>query len=256
MAIEIEPAAKVLGVPVRFVLWGLMRWVWVMCERKRFWVGEVGLMWEGWSVGWVKFVKVGELPGEVGRGREAGEGQGEAGLLSLSSLLAARGGSVADRVHHNNIINPTTTTTTIATTATAAHIQKSGNTTTTTTTDFTLKTAYLPSARPVSIFQLFLTVLATLHAVAPFPTTPGARPKGRTDFFSHDLKVKLEFVGPGGPEGGVEWRWIIEVMRLLPEVMLGRGKFAEVAFLMLVDGEREEVGNGVLWVNEGVGVSS
>ena len=208
------PPAKY--VDAKILVWGLYGGINDIVGRKQFREVEFDLLWNGEVVAWLRFEKVEKktLP------------QGSAATENGTSSI------LKPKLSQNRGMNVFSATSNLS--------GKSKSLAAGPTLAFRFTAQYTPYAKPLSIFQVFMSVLAALVQVATFRTTTIVEPLvyEALDYNSQIAVLRTERKAPPY----FEYRWLIEGLKRIPEFMLVQGRFAELGWKVMLGGK--ELGSG------------
>ena len=202
--IEMEPVPPADSVPAKILVWGLYGAINDIVGRKQFKEVEFDLLWSEKVVAWLRFKKA------------------ESGAFARAVDFPENG-----RMGQGHIENSTTSTNVLGslTTLTAGAIPP-----------FEFVAQYTPYAKPLSIFQVFMSIFSALVQVAHFPSNAIVKPK---TYESVDYNSQIAIVRA---DSLFKYRDFVEGLRQIPDFMLKNGKFQELGWKIEVDGR--EAGSG------------
>lgn len=214
--IAVLPAAPTSSVEVRFIIWGFWIGIRDMVRINRFPEAEFEILWELEVVAYIYITKPMDLQNT--------SGTGTLGADEPLTLLPGSNTSILDNAN---------------TTEYSPNALRGG--------DFSWEPIFSPLAKTLTVFEVFLTVMAGLkNAAAPAASdkVPRAYASAATgvdanvQFFIH----KRTTPRPKPPY--FQYIHVIKALRLVPEYMLQRKMFAEMIFIIEVNGI--PVGEGFL----------
>ena len=204
------PNAPANSVEVRFVIWGIWVGIRDMINRNKFVEVEFDLYWEEEVVAHMYFTKP-EDPGPS----SSNETLGTDGPLTLSPTS---NGTVSEMLDSSN------STTNLSDTP-----NEDG---------FSWNPLFPRTAKTLTIFEVFLTVIAGLKNAAPHPALdkiPGAYASAAVNV---DACVQIYIhkrTNPRPRPPYFQYIHVIEALKLVPAYMLAQGRFAELFFLIQVN---------------------
>ena len=213
--IDFVPVPPMIAVETKILVWGLYGGINDIVGRKQFKEVEFDLLWNGKVVAWLRFEK------------------------AVSDMV--RG--TAERKHPT--IKPHVLQTFVTNDTLPPRFQTNKGLTIN-PTPFAFSAQYTPYSKPLSIFQVFMSVFSALVQIAPLAATSEVKElayeaqdfNSRIVVFKTERKVRQIF----------EYRWLVEGLKRIPEFMLESAKFAEVGWEIEVNGK--EVGSGYCeWIN-------
>lgn len=191
-----------------FWVWALYGAAFDMIIHTRFVVSEFDIMWKGKIIAKLQYQK----------GKAAG-------------LIDDSGSSDSADVLRDKRVMEASRMTVVNLTSTAVQSYSSDE-------SVTLELQYLENAKNIPILTIFMVVLTTLKDNAEYPAT------ARTQPFETKVRgfdAKLEIMRNEGPPirrpPFFERADVNKAVRQLPELMLQQGKFAEISFIVDVDGK-------------------
>ena len=207
--IDFVPVPPMIAVETKILVWGLYGGINDIVGRKQFKEVEFDLLWNGKVVAWLRFEKA--VYDTVGQTAERKQPVSEPHLLQASK--------------QNDTIPPGLQIDTGLTTSPAR---------------FVFSAQYTPYSKPLSIFQVFMSVFSALVQIAPLAANSDVKELAyeAQDFNSRIIVFKTERKVPQK----FEYRWLIEGLKRIPEFMLESAKFAELGWKIEVNGR--EVGSG------------
>ena len=204
------PKAPASSVEVRFVIWGIWVGIRDMISRNQFCEVEFELYWEEKVVAYMYFTK----PMDPGPS-SSNETLGTDGPLTLSPASNGTASVTLDSSNSTTILSETL---------------KEDR--------FSWNPIFPRTAKTLTIFEVFLTVIAGLKNAAPHPALdkiPGAYASAAVNvdaclqIFIH----KRSSPRPRPPY--LQYIHVIKALKLLPAYMLAQGRFAELYFEMQVN---------------------
>ena len=211
-----DPASSV---EVRFVIWGIWVGIRDMINRNKFFEAEFELYWEEKVVAYMYFTKP-EDPGPSSNNMTLGTDE----PLTLSPTSDGTA---------SVMLNSSNSTTNLSDT-----LNDDG---------FSWAPLFPPTAKTLSIFEVFLTVIAGLKNAAPHPALdkiPGAYASAAVNVDA-SLQIFLhKRTSPRPRPPYLQYIHVIEALKLVPAYMKAQGRFAELYFLMQVN--NVAVGDGYL----------
>ena len=218
--IAVLPAAPATSVEVRFVVWGIWVGMRDIVQRNSFRVVEFEVFWEEKVVAYIYFTD--PIDRQV---------TGSNGTLGPNDALTL-------------LPSPDETTSGILDVPNS--IQNSSDSLNEGT--FSWTPIFYPQAKTLTVFEVFLTVMAGLKNAAPHQASDkirGPYASSAIDVFAHVqfyLGHKRRSPRPKPPF--FQYIHVIKALRLIPGYMLGKGRFAELFFSIDVSGLT--VGEGYL----------
>ena len=213
------PNAPATSVEVRFVIWGIWVGIRDMVSRNNFVEVEFELYWDETVVAHMYFTK----PMDLGPS-SSNETLGTDEPLTLSPTS---NGTASVMLESSN------STTDLSDTLNAER--------------FSWDPTFPPHAKTLTIFQVFLTVIAGLKNAAPQPAldkVPGAYASAAVNVDA-SLQIFIHKRNTPRPRPPYfRYIHVIEALKLVPAWMLAQGRFAELFFVMKVNGV--PVGDGYL----------
>ena len=217
--IAVIPAAPAASVEVHLIIWGIWAGIRDIIQTKNFHEAEFEVYWESKVVAYIYFAKPLDL--SVTSSNET-QGTGET-LTLLPSLNDTTGGTLdnfnsTDESSHALNKEP-----------------------------FSWDPFFIPDGKTLTIFEVFLTVMAGLKSTALHAASekvPGPYAAAAVDvdanvqFFLHQRR------SPRPKPPYFRYIHIIEALRLVPGYMLDKRKFRELLFTIEIDGIK--VGEGYL----------
>ena len=208
--IEFVPVPPAKFVETKILVWGLYGGINDIVGRKQFQEVEFDLLWKGKVVAWLRFEKAesATLPKGVGLAENKTQ------ATTVESLLAQT------QISNSTTPEPST------------HLTAAPR--------FTFTAQYTPYAKPLSIFQVFVSVFSALVQAAPFPSTSVVKPLiyEALDYNSQISVVSADRRTPPYFQYGA----LVEGLKRIPEFMLEQGRFAELGWKIEIGGR--EVGSG------------
>ena len=214
--IEFEAVPPAKYVDAKILVWGLYGGINDIVGRKQFREVEFDLLWSGKVVAWLRFEKV------------------ERKTLSEGIAATENGTSsiLEPEMSQNKGMNGFSATSDLS--GISKNLAAGPN------PAFGFAAQFTPYAKPLSIFQVFMSVLAALVQVAVFRVTTIVKPLvyEALDYNSQIAVLRRERKAPPF----FEYRWLIEGLKRIPEFMLAQGRFAELGWKVMVGGK--ELGSG------------
>lgn len=207
--IDFVPVPPMIAVETKILVWGLYGGINDIVGRKQFREVEFDLLWNGKVVAWLRFEKaVIDMVEEPAGGKQP---------------------TIKPQVLQTSIQNDTM----------PPRLQTDTGLTTN-PTPFAFSAQYTPYSKPLSIFQVFMSVFSALVQIAPLAATSDVKElayeaqdfNSRIVVFKKDRKVRQIF----------EYRWLVEGLKRIPEFMFESARFAELEWEIVVNGK--EVGSG------------
>ena len=213
--IDFVPVPPMVAVETKILVWGLYGGINDIVGRKQFKEVEFDLLWDRKVVAWLRFEKA--VYDTVGQTAERTQPFSEPHLLQTFK--------------QNNTIPPRFKMDTDPTTSPAR---------------FVFSAQYTPYSKPLSIFQVFMSVFSALVQIAPLVATSGVK---ELAYEAQDFNSRIVVFKTERKVGQIfEYRWLVEGLKRIPDFMLESAKFAEVGWGIEVNGE--EVGSGYCeWIN-------
>ena len=225
--VEIDVETVTVGdLSTRFLVWAVYLAISDMTIRRRFFAVEFDVKWKGNVIAWLRF----QPPSAPG---------GSTGLLVASSDdMTASPTGVVSRNSNSTAIN------------TAGQIITTNNTDFG-DPEFGFYIDFTPQAKTLSIFEVFMTVIATMVENAMSDANARVQPfQVSAPGFGTEMEITKDPRLPRRRPPFFEHKWVTEAMAQIPTFMLIRGRFAEVNF----DIELNDVpvGGGTLLQKAGV----
>ena len=213
------PAAPATSVEVRYVIWGIWVGIRDMVGRNNFREVEFDLYWDERAVAHMYFTKPMDLgPSSSNETR---------GTDEPSTLSPTSNGNASVILDNSN-----------STTNLSGTLNADG---------FSWEPTFPPHAKTLTIFEVFLTVIAGLKNAAPHPALdkiPGAYASAAVNVDA-SLQIFIhKRTTPRPRPPYFQYIHVIEALKLVSAYMLAQGRFAELFFLMQVNGL--PVGDGYL----------
>ena len=217
--IAVLPAAPATSVEVRLVIWGIWVGVRDIINRNNYHEAEFEVLWEGEVVAYIYFTKPTALQltdsnGSLGRDRP---------LTRIPSPNKTTSGSL-------DILSSKQDT---------FDTSKNG--------EFSWIPIIPPNAKPLTVIEVFLTVMAGLKNAAPHPASdkvPGPYASAALEVFANVQFYIHKRRAPRPKPPFFQYIHVIKALRLVPGYLLDRRIFAELFFSIDVSGVT--VGEGYL----------
>ena len=207
--IDFVPVPPMIAIETKILVWGLYGGINDIVGRKQFKEVEFDLLWNGKVVAWLRFEKaVNNMVGETAERKKP--------TIDPHFLQTSK----------QNDTMPPRLQTDIGLTANP--------------TPFAFTAQYTPYSKPLSIFQVFMSVFSALVQVAPLAANSDVK---ALVYEAQDFNSRIVVFRTEGKAWQVfEYRWLIEGLKRIPEFMLESAKFAEIGWEIKVNGK--EVGSG------------
>lgn len=217
--IAVLPAAPATSIQVRLVIWGIWVGIRDIARVNKFREVEFEVLWEDEVVAYIYLTKPMDLQIN-GSNRTLGTDES---LVLLSSPEEAASDILESSYSTEN-----------ASDGLDAEL-------------FTWKPLFPPSAKPLTVVDVFITVMAGIKSVAPHPASekvPGPYSSAAIDVFANMQFYLYKRRAPRTRPPFFQYIHVIKALRLIPAYMLEKKRFCELFFQMEVEGLT--VGEGYL----------
>ena len=209
--IALLPAAPATTIEVRLIVWGLWVAIRNMISRNSFYEAEFEIYWEQQVVAFLYITKPMDVQ-QISSSSNGTLGSSDEPLTPLPSLNGTVSASPSSTEQSPNASNDD---------------------------HFGWGPMFMPTAQKLTVYEVFLTVMAGIKNAAPHPAY--AKVPGPYASAAIDIDANVQFYlhkrrQPRTRPPYFQFVHVIKALRLVPGYMLERGRFAELFFAVEVNG--------------------